>query len=1151
MSKFAEPSHSGAGSWRERSTASGSKPPGPAGSQKAAAASGLAANSDNKDQQQSAPPATTIAPNQASGAPLTQTSGTHRLGSIEILNENKQRQLQLKQQESFKQHLEQRQKFIQQQQGDLTTYQFNTSAPDYARMATSDGVGHQAPANKLAASELGAPGNRKSAGIAVNPFDDDSFKRQQQQQHFGRKLATAGSLSPDDGDKSATVSGKSGFLAALMDGDASGADGPNKADESSEELDTATGGRMNEPTTRYSKVAQAGSCSYNYDEDPSRKPFFQRDWATILQECRTSRKLVILIVAIALLLDNMLLTSVVPIIPAYLYRLRVERQHRELLANGNKSASFQTDRLAGRFSSLDTNRDGRLDEAEIQAELERRVNQSLAAAQDRFSGSVFQPRVLRPRTGAGAAHDDNNDDDGDDDDDNDQTPSGHARPLGERGRVPRARAPPARQSQGSIEDEYEEAAERSDAPKARKAPSDKPTTGAPKKVDGARRTAVRPATARGPGARRAGDEQPDDGDGDADAQIGAKSKSADDDNDADDDDADDEDLADAQKWMKLKSALVSMATISGNDSDTLGGMCLSMVLGRPNYFERRFGAPDGLRNDARNAKNGATNVNDDDDGSADKDQDEDIQAEEEAASTRRPEVGQRKGLQRARGPESSLVRRPEKVVKVERLRPKTSTPKPMAKPKQEADKDGTNGGGELKDDELIINHQDIVDESFEVGVMFASKPIVQAIANPFVGTITNRVGFTLPMFLGFTIMFLSTLVFAFGTTYETLFLARAIQGVGSACTSVAGMSMIADRFPDDAERGNAMAIALGGLALGVVIGPPFGGFMYEFFGKPSPFIVLAILALLDGLLQLLVLQPRVTRSQEEGASLMTLIKDPYILVAAGAITFANTGIGILEPALPLWMMDTMQAKNWEQGVAFLPAALSYLFSTNLFGNWGLRIGRWRSAMLGLIIIGCSLLLIPFATRVDHLILPNGAIGFAIGMVDSTMMPMLGYLVDIRHTSVYGSVYAIGDVAFCASFVFGKRSWVPKLASRLIIVVTYSHSSNLTQNAYLPLPRLCHPHLSSAYYWQFTGPALSGTLVELIGFEGLVVTTALICFGFAPLLLLLRNPPAKQMDQTQLQEQSTMRYVNYNHLDSPDEEAQLTADSRAKSKSYVR
>ena len=78
------------------------------------------------------------------------------------------------------------------------------------------------------------------------------------------------------------------------------------------------------------------------------------------------------------------------------------------------------------------------------------------------------------------------------------------------------------------------------------------------------------------------------------------------------------------------------------------------------------------------------------------------------------------------------------------------------------------------------------------------------------------------MFAGFIIMFFSTLVFAMGSTYPVLLVARCLQGIGSAFTSVAGMGMIADRFPDDKERGNAMALALGGLALGVLIGPPFG-----------------------------------------------------------------------------------------------------------------------------------------------------------------------------------------------------------------------------------------------------------------------------------------------------------------------------------------
>lgn len=42
-----------------------------------------------------------------------------------------------------------------------------------------------------------------------------------------------------------------------------------------------------------------------------------------------------------------------------------------------------------------------------------------------------------------------------------------------------------------------------------------------------------------------------------------------------------------------------------------------------------------------------------------------------------------------------------------------------------------------------------------------------------------------------------------------------------------------------------------------------------------------------------------------------------------------------------------------------------------------------------------------------------------GMVDSSMMPIMGYLVDLRHVSVYGSVYAIADVAFCMGYAIGK------------------------------------------------------------------------------------------------------------------------------------
>ena len=90
---------------------------------------------------------------------------------------------------------------------------------------------------------------------------------------------------------------------------------------------------------------------------------------------------------------------------------------------------------------------------------------------------------------------------------------------------------------------------------------------------------------------------------------------------------------------------------------------------------------------------------------------------------------------------------------------------------------------------------------------------------------------------------------------------------------------------------------------------------------------------------MLVLNPSVHAEAQEGASLKTLIKDPYILTAAGAITFANMGIAMMEPSLPIWMINTIAAEKWQLGAAFLPASISYLIGTNLFGPIAHKMGR--------------------------------------------------------------------------------------------------------------------------------------------------------------------------------------------------------------------
>ena len=55
----------------------------------------------------------------------------------------------------------------------------------------------------------------------------------------------------------------------------------------------------------------------------------------------------------------------------------------------------------------------------------------------------------------------------------------------------------------------------------------------------------------------------------------------------------------------------------------------------------------------------------------------------------------------------------------------------------------------------------------------------------------------------------------------------------------------------------------------------------------------------------------------------------------------------------------------------------------------------------------------------QLILPNAGIGLSLAMVESSILPFLGYLVDIRHSAVYGNVFAIADTAFCLSYFLGN------------------------------------------------------------------------------------------------------------------------------------
>ncbi len=195
-----------------------------------------------------------------------------------------------------------------------------------------------------------------------------------------------------------------------------------------------------------------------------------------------------------------------------------------------------------------------------------------------------------------------------------------------------------------------------------------------------------------------------------------------------------------------------------------------------------------------------------------------------------------------------------------------------------------------------------------IGFLFATKPFVQLVINPFSGSIIDHVGYDVPMLIGLCIQFSSTMIFTYTNTFWALFLARALQGVGSAVATTSGFSMIAHIFKEHGERSKAMGIVITSLALGSFLSVPFSGFLFEYAGKRVPFICLAVLALLNAMLLILSWQSKCVKvvesktiNLEKKTPIWTLLADPYILICSMTLIMANLPLAFTQPNIAVWM----------------------------------------------------------------------------------------------------------------------------------------------------------------------------------------------------------------------------------------------------------
>lgn len=329
----------------------------------------------------------------------------------------------------------------------------------------------------------------------------------------------------------------------------------------------------------------------------------------------------------------------------------------------------------------------------------------------------------------------------------------------------------------------------------------------------------------------------------------------------------------------------------------------------------------------------------------------------------------------------------------------------------------------------------LASENGSIGILLAMKALVQLIFNPIVGGMSSKFGYRLPIVFGTFCLLISALVFAIGETYVTLLIARSVQGIGSACIGVCGMSLIAQLYPEDDKRSKVMGVILGSVALGVLLGYPFGSILYDLVGKSSPFIILSTLIFLNLGMQLLTMdlsvQPEVTL--EAGYPKWRPIFDSKMILAiVVAILVSTSSMAILEPCLPIWLMEHLRPYKWQLGTVFIPDSVGYFIGTNFFGTVAYNFGQIKVSCMSLLLVGVASVLIPNSATVPQLLLPHFCLGLGIGIIDAALVPLLASFVDLSlgedqapgkdSMSSYGTVYAIQQtsvsLAYCLAPLLG-------------------------------------------------------------------------------------------------------------------------------------
>ena len=315
--------------------------------------------------------------------------------------------------------------------------------------------------------------------------------------------------------------------------------------------------------------------------------------------------------------------------------------------------------------------------------------------------------------------------------------------------------------------------------------------------------------------------------------------------------------------------------------------------------------------------------------------------------------------------------------------------------------------------------------------------------SPFAGAIADRISRKWLIIGSLAVWSGVTLAMGFCTTYNQIYVLRALMGISEALYIPAGLSLIADYFTGS-SRSLAVGIHMTGLYLGQAVGG-FGATIAAAFSWQQTFLCFGIVGVAYAALLAVMLEDRRNEKSECGPDAAEPpAKEP--VWKSFALIFSNISFWTIlfffaASSLPGW-----STKNWlptlfaeSLGIPMSQAgplstitiAVSSFFGVLIGGslsdNWvrkNIR-GRIYTSAIGLAMMIPALVFIGLGSGLVSAIGAGVCFGVGYGMFDTNNMPILCQFVSSRHRATAYGIMNMTGVFFGALITQVLGRWADK------------------------------------------------------------------------------------------------------------------------------